>query len=726
MAEDKLAMELQTVYSDSKQQADYYMWHDENPLAENRDGLFVYVCQDYDNDDIHGSLCCISICDGSQDVFGVTVSEAGFIGGQKYVQADDGIPIGRGREYGLVTHSGMAGVRRETSVVVGDYVVPNSRGEAQKSDGDYGYLVTALSEVNGMKYAIISLGAPSTLEKKWSDNVQDLSGRMSAAEHNIASAINVANSAYAIAQDTKESTDANIEFIGGQVNDALDRVEVVEGTVSNLNESVTSANSNAALAKTIAEGAVSSADSIRSEAVAVANEASKNVSDLIKDLEPITKWEDPDTGNAGAEYLTNYIQNGLATKTEIQTVETNVSESWSAINKNAQSIQSLVQTTKKHSVGEYSQAYGLTHEQAQSIMPVGIIHVPTANHSETYGSYTQEFLKGYWYTWSGEDWVASQSVSVIFSGEYVVGNEHCPYWVVTDQDVVYEGITYDLGDLYLYANGAWEKVASVSDSVVSRAISSIRQTANEVSAEITNVKGDVAALNIKIDENNAASVTTLASHLIGDYISLESWNENNKDVDTVYYDESTRLYWYYEDGAWTSTDKSYEAGLEGTMSVVQQQADNSGASIAQVVEAVGKDGEVNAASIVQAINDDKSNITISADHINLTGKVTFDSFDEDTKQKIEADTIDVQIWSSRGNIFKSRDVSSILTCHVFKGGVDITDTLPDSAFTWVKINNDGTQDEAWSATPYGNHTKVIQITSADVYSRAVFNCAVEI
>ena len=125
------------------------------------------------------------------------------------------------------------------------------------------------------------------------------------------------------------------------------------------------------------------------------------------------------------------------------------------------------------------------------------------------------------------------------------------------------------------------------------------------------------------------------------------------------------------------------------------------------ISLVVSDKKVNAASIVTAINNDGSNISISADRVNLKGAVTFESFDDDTRRQIEADTIDVQIWSSRGNIFKSRDVSSVLSCHVFKAGVEITETLPNSAFTWQKFNDDGSQDEMWTATPYGNNVKTI-------------------
>lgn len=663
---------LQTIYSDKKQQADYYAWRqdDAHLLPENPYGLFVSICPETNQ---------IQICDGTRDVFGVTVADAAFVGNQEYAQAEGGTKIGRDGNYALVANYGLVAVRRMPSVVVGDYVVPNSRGEAQKSDGNYGYLVTAVSDADGL-YALISLATPSTLTQTLADTAKDLSERMTAAEHNITSAVNVANSAYATAQSAKELTDASIESIGGKVNDALGRVEAVEGTVGNLSESVKNACQAAALAKVTAEGAVSSAEAIRSEAVGKANEANVNVNNLIKELEPITTWRDPETGNTGAEYLTTYINDGLATKIEVQAVETKTDEAFSAIEQNAKNIQSLVSTIDKYAVGEYSQSYGLTQDQAKSILKEGYIYIPTIKHDGEHIYNSTEFQLGYYYEWDGEKWMPSASTAVSFSSEFIQGAEATPYWVVTESDVVKDGTTYDLGGLYKWEVDTWVKVAAVADNTLSRAVSNIRQTTNSITAEVSNVKGDVSALDIRV-EGAESSLTTLTT--------------------------------------WQGEANDY-------MTAIEQKADENGASIAQVVSAVGKDGEVTASSIVQAINDGKSSVAISGDYINLKGKVTFESFSKETQDKIEADTIDVQIWSSRGNIFKSRDVETTLTCHVFKAGVDITDTLDNSAFTWIKINNDGTQDENWMATPYGNHVNPIQISPNDIFSRAVFTCKVEI
>ena len=708
---------LQTVYSDKKQQADYYMWLQDNTheLPANPYGVFVSIYPDTDK---------IQICDGSSDVFGVTVANAAFIGNQEYAKAHGATKTGRDGTYCLVSNYGIVGVRRETTVVVGDYVVPNIRGEAKKSDGNYGYLVTALSEVDGVQYAMISLGAPSTLAKIMSDSVQDLSERMSAAEYNITSVTNVANAAYAMAKDAQDNAEKMSQYAHDKIAEAFDKIGDIDAEMLNLSASVVNACETSALAKVIADGAVSSAEAIRAEAVTKANEANAKVNNLIKDLEPVTTWSDPETGNTGAEYLTTYINSGLATKIEVQTVDSKTNEAFTAIEQNAKSITSLVSTIDKYSVGEHSQAYGLTQEQAKSILKTGYIYVPTVKHSGEYIYNGTEFQLGYYYEWDGEKWVPSLSTAVNFSSVFIQGAEATPYWVVTESDIVNGETTYDLGGLYKWENGAWVKVASASNNVVSRAISNISQTATRIEASVQSVKGDVADLELRVDDTETR-VTTFASHIIGDYVSIDTWSEDDKNTGKIYLANDTNLYWYYADGAWKSTASASEAGLTGTLATIEQKADKNGASIAQVVSAVGKDGEITASSIVQAINDGKSSVSISGDYINLTGKVTFSSFDAETKRKIEADSIDVQIWSSRGNIFKSRDVSTILTCHVFSAGVDITNT-PGLIFTWEKIKHDGTKDEEWMATPYGNQANAITISNADVFSRAMFNCRVDI
>ena len=644
---------LQTIYSDKRQHANYYMWDDGNVLSENRDGFFISIC---------GETNHLKICDGTSDVFGVTVADAAFVGGQEYAKADDGTKVGRDRKYGLVVHSGLAGVRRESNVVVGDYVVPNSRGEAEKSHGNYGYLVTALSEVNGVSYAIISLVAPFTLAKQNSDNVNDLSRRMSNAEYNITSVTNVANSAYALALDAKENAEVSSEYIEEKVEEVLGKMDAVDWVVGNLSESVNVALTDAAMAKVIANGAVNSANAMKDAAVNSANEATAKVNGLIDDLKPITTWTDPyNSENKGAHYFTEYITDGLNTKVDIETFESQTEEAFSAIERNAKSLTSLMSTIGKYAVGEYSQAYGLTIEQAKSILQEGCVYVPTVVHTETYGSSSQQFtiskvndtMLGYYYTWTDEGWVPSVSTTVNFSSAHILGTNEDSYWVVTIADVVdNNGITYDLGGLYHWEkvseNWKWVKVASVADNTLSRAVSAIKQTADSITIDVTNMKGDVAESKQWITDNDVniqqvvswkstveddvsniatikqtaddagASIAQVAAKICGEYETLTvAWNETGKNTSNVYYTTVDKKYHYHEDGQWKETDYPTEAGLE-----------------------------VNAASIVTAVVGNETAISLLADEINLraneidlTGYVTFTSLQNSGETTINGDNI---------------------------------------------------------------------------------------
>lgn len=683
---------LKTVYADKMNVANYYEWYD---AAYNECGYFVSIVP---------NTSAIKICDGS-DIFGVSIDSAGFIGGQ-----DAETP--RNNSYGLIATSGLVDVRCELDVNVGDHVISNAAGYARKTDSNYGYKVLARENKMGIEYAVIALGVQADIANEIGVDLEVIQAKVDANYHNIISAVNIANQAYNKSKDIGVSN----QEMSDKLDNALEKVDGAVSAVESLSEQVLNATLISTQAKAIAEGAATSAESMKKEAVDSANDAASKVGELTKALEPLTTWTDPETGNSGASYLANYIDNGLATKAEIEKAESDIEHATSAIQQNAKSIQSLVVSIDKYSVGEHSTAHGLTLEQAENILEPGIIYAPTTFHKETYSyvdgentvEYEREFAPGYLYQWGQLSngrygWITidknynsvadvnASAPSVYFSAyEIAIGaGDDYGYWY-TNADTIYDvdgNITeeYEPYTLYKWDEDRWIAVATLKGNVNNRAISQIRQTANEISLEVTNARGSAATLGARITDTES-EVQTLA--------------------------------------AWTKD----ENGEQYNLATIKQTADDAGADIALVVQE--KDGEkvVNGASIAAAINSQTGDsfVSIEAKYVNLKGQVTFESFDKETQDKIEADTIDVQIWSSRGNIFKSRDVSSILTCHVFKAGVDITNTLPNSAFTWQKINDDGTIDEAWIATPYGSHANAIQITANDVFSRAMFNCAVEI
>ena len=70
---------------------------------------------------------------------------------------------------------------------------------------------------------------------------------------------------------------------------------------------------------------------------------------------------------------------------------------------------------------------------------------------------------------------------------------------------------------------------------------------------------------------------------------------------------------------WQTSAEDELEGLVQSVAVLEMESDANGASISQIVEAVGDDGEVTAASIVTAVNRAGSGVKINADAIDIAG-----------------------------------------------------------------------------------------------------------
>lgn len=565
---------LKTIYADKIGVANYYKW---NNGAYNEYGYFVSLVP-------HTSE--IKICDGA-DIFGVTVDIAGFIGGQD-------VSVPRDNTYALVVTSGLVGVRCESAVTEGDYVVSNAHGMAEKTDSGCGYKVVTIENKNGTSYALISLGVQACTTDILGQQIQYLDGRMNDAEGNIVAAMNVANAAYNKAGEVGVVSEEAIK----NALEALDKANGASEKTDGFEERLSTSNALAEEAKNIALLATTTAAGIANAAVETSNKTLANVNNLIEDLRPIYEWEDPITRNTGAEYFTTYIKDGVATKAEVQTVENLTNDNKSAIEKSAEEFSSFVSSVDKYSVGEYSQAYGLTHEQAKSILKVGMVYIPADNpegttHIETYEGQGQDnyFTEGRYYEWDGDDW-QEHTVGRVWISNTIPANSNgaYKYWYV-DSNEAPEG--YEVHALYIYDEGQWKKVNILDGNVNNRLTSMIRQTADEISAEVANARGSAATLGVRIT-NTESEVQSLALWSKGGNEDSEQYN----------------------------------------LATIKQTADDAGASVAQVVESVGKDGKVTAASIVTSINNDTTGVTIEADHINLRGAVTIESFDDNTRGKL--------------------------------------------------------------------------------------------
>lgn len=507
---------LGVVYSDKRNQADYYLWEDGNVTQENRAGYFVSVCSGIDK---------IKLCDANNDIFGVTVDGAGFIGAQ-----DD---IARDIKYGLVVTNGVVHVRCESDVAVGDYVVSNAYGYATKHKS--GYKVVGVHDINGERHAEITLITPIGSIRDLVDDVDDLTDRIANNEKNITASMNLANAAFnkagEVGEISEEAIKNALEALE-KANGASEKTDDFEGRLEN-------ANKVAEEAKDIANLATTDAISISNKAVERANDA----------------WAKSD--NVATEF------------------------------------QSLTASIDDYSVGEYSQAYGLTLEQAASILEIGMIYIPTkhlnsATHSETY-LYTDDngeqqkttyyFTPGNYYEWNGSIWVEYSNAVAFFSSDEPSSGDSLKYWYIDSNDAP-EG--YEPHALYIVEDGKWVKVNTLAGNVNNRITSMIWQVADEISLEIANARGSSATLGTRITETESVV-------------------------------ENTAL---WSKGSIADGEELYN------IATMRANADDDGSSLALVVADTEGNKILKGASIVLGQNEEESYIHLDADNIQLEGYIT--------------------------------------------------------------------------------------------------------
>lgn len=598
---------LKPVYSDKTNIANYYEWKD---ASYDEYGYFVSL--------VPGTST-IKICDGP-DIFGVSVNEAGFIAGQNIIP--------RGNSYGLIVISGLVDVRCELNVQVGDYVVSNAQGYAKKSGSNYGYKVLATETKNGVAYAVIALGVQSDITDKIGQELLIVDSRLDAAESNIISAVNVANQAY----NKSNEISASNQEISDKVDNALETVDKVVSDVEDLGTQISNATSISTQAKAIAESAATSAESMRNEAIESSKEVLAETSKLRDEFalleEGVTEIEDQisivvkQTGEQGIAIA------GIQTKVSDHDSTINSLTSWQGdtnitmarieqkADANGAYIQSTVSNMDKYTVGPHSQAYGFTLEQAASILDEGMIYVPTESVTETYNYtdtdgetqiYTRTFTPHYLYMWGKIDgqyrWITvdknydatdevnESSKAIYFVDTFEpVASGNFAYWYTNNSILTGTASTYEPHTLYKWStyttkdeNGAditqncWVVVATLAGNSNNRAVSQVKQDANSIEVSVTVLDDKYAGTKIWVDDNKSAIQDTV------------SWKNEN---------------------------------AESIVTFMQEAGDNF-ASATQVAQIVDKDGNINAASIVTVVNDNASDIYLSADNITMNGNTIF-------------------------------------------------------------------------------------------------------
>lgn len=271
-------------------------------------------------------------------------------------------------------------------------------------------------------------------------------------------------------------------------------------------------------------------------------------------------------------------------------VNTNMTSIEQKTDDNEASITLLASSIDKYSVGEYSQSYGLTMEQANSILKSGIIYIPTTNHSETFldSEISNDFTPLCYYEWKVNeqnvgDWIEHSDGEVWISNKLPSNSSGTyKYWYIKSNT---PPSGYEAYALYVWNTDEdtpyWKKVNILAGNVNNRITSMIRQTADSVAIEVANARGNAATLGARIKDTES------------EVQSLALWSKGGN-----------------------------ESGEQYNLATIRQTANEASASISQVVENVGENGEVNAASIITAVNNSGSTVQLNGSHIILNGAVT--------------------------------------------------------------------------------------------------------
>ena len=101
---------------------------------------------------------------------------------------------------------------------------------------------------------------------------------------------------------------------------------------------------------------------------------------------------------------------------------------------------------------------------------------------------------------------------------------------------------------------------------------------------------------------------------------------------------------------------------------------------------------------------------------------------EDGENGADGYSFTLRIISSNGNAFRVSDnVDTTLSVQVLRNGEDITDTMEDSRFKWIRKTDDEIEDEKWNTSSKALfYHKSVEITKEDCIGRTVFECEAEL
>lgn len=498
---------IKRVYSSENGLGEFRKWNDNNPDWADRSGYFVKLVGGTDN---------VDFCTNNDDVYGVSVMRSGFVGGQDATDKSDD-PL-----YALVGITGTLRVRTDGTANIGDYVVPNELGIATKSENSCGYKVVSKGSYATYEYITIAVTPQN-------DKINKIYGTMMNTEGSLGNLVL-----------RIEEAETKVDDMGGKINAAINDRNELEALINENKQNIAvisneakGAQETANNAAESANNAVSAATSARDEALAAANEAKEQVTASLTDINGLkSKLEPLETfgvdGKTGIQGLVETVtknsmdiatiqESGTGSGTDLTAITQKIKVIDEKTQKVEAAIQHLVVHSDKYSVGTESLSYGLSYEEAASLLKDGDTYVSTSDHTETMdrtienedGTKTTEtttiqFERGYTYTWdtANMQWAKGDAVSTAttYSDGTNIGDLWFCWQEVEYTDADGNSKTLIPGTLYRWSEDyQWVAIATTDGNSKSRMISSIKQTADGIRSTVADLSSDMSVIDQKVD-----------------------------------------------------------------------------------------------------------------------------------------------------------------------------------------------------------------------------------
>ena len=474
------------------------------------------------------------------DVYGVTVANSGFCG---YQDAEynllDGSKSNRNNDPNCAKVCLLGNVKVRISsdehknIQVGDYVVPNELGCAKKSDNNVGFKVISKGQIESVGNSTTAWYYVNVALVPQNDNIARVMAELEKTQ------INLKN--LNIQLGTINGTMNDMYDINVEISDKFDGIqEIVNDNTVKVDEQLKVSQEISEIAKETVEKAEKTIQKVADDYVTAVSKADEardalfgkdgeggvlsDIEDLQKNMDILAQWPegvDPSQAQGVAGFVAQADKNSTQLASLTKALGDNGADLTAIIQKideNGAAIQHLVTHVDRYILGEQSPAEGLTLEQTSFIQP-GIIYVSTKDHTETYKYDTDkevsiEFVSqvnddtgetlgyGASYIWKVTenqpyDYMWAYYKDVYFSKPSEPTNDDL--WYCWQGEYSGDRLIHDPQTLYLWKNSVWVAVASIDDDNAT-SIGSVNQTAKNFQIAYTNMQGDLASLEVKVDE----------------------------------------------------------------------------------------------------------------------------------------------------------------------------------------------------------------------------------